>query len=294
MSEEIRIKQALIVGGTHGNEPTGTYLYKKWQQDAGPITRSSFETVLFLANPEAVNIKQRYVDKDLNRCFTSRNLADAGLDSHEDLLAKKINQELGPKPQSKYDLIIDMHTSTADMGVTLICDENPDSLKILSAVKVRLPKVNLYQFERSDRIQSCLRSIAPVGIGIEIGPVAQNVLKHEIVDLMAKVVYTILDVVQTANTSPNLRWPRETELFRHVEYVNYPGPKDNFYYLIHQDLEARNYKKIKRQTPIFIGMDNSVINYEGPDGLCPAFVNEAAYYENQIAFLLARKMTISL
>ncbi|MFT5163377.1 MAG: aspartoacylase, partial [Alteromonadaceae bacterium] len=36
------IKQVAMVGGTHGNEFTGIYLLKKWQQHSDLIKRQSF------------------------------------------------------------------------------------------------------------------------------------------------------------------------------------------------------------------------------------------------------------
>ena len=294
MMKSAGISKVLIVGGTHGNEPTGIYMLEKWQRNPEFITRNGFSTDLFLANPEALKMKSRYVDKDLNRCFLTRDLHNASLDSHEDRLAKNINRELGPRPRSKYDLIIDMHTSTADMGITLICDQNPEALKIAAAVKARLPKVHIYQFEYSDRIQSCLRSIAPLGIGIEIGPIPQNVLKHDILIQMEDTVSAILDVVQEARSTDRAFWPEAVEVFRHLDQVEYPEQATGYGYVIHRDLEKLNYRKIPPQSPVFVGIDGDLIRYGGPDDAYAVFVNEAAYYDNQIAFALARRMTVTL
>ena len=294
MKKSAEISKVLVVGGTHGNEPTGVYLLEKWQRNPGLIYRSGLATNLFLANPEALKIKSRYVDKDLNRCFLPLDLDNAKFDSHEDRLARKINRELGPRPKSKYDLIIDMHTSTADMGITLICDQNPETLKIAATVKARLPKVHIYQFEYSDRIQSCLRSIAPLGIGIEIGPIPQNVLKHDILRQMEDTVSTILDVAQEAGSTDRAFWPEEVEVFRHLDQVKYPMQATEYGYIVHRDLEELNYRKIPPESPVFIGIDGDLILYAGPDDAYAVFVNEAAYYKNQIAFALARRMTIAL
>ena len=132
------LRKILLVGGTHGNEPTGAYLLKKWRQNPDPVSRDSFETELFFANPRAFELGRRYVDKDLNRCFLEKDLADAALGSHEDLRAKEVNRLFGPGGGSRPDLIIDMHTTTADMGVTLICDDKPANLGMAAAVKARM------------------------------------------------------------------------------------------------------------------------------------------------------------
>jgi aspartoacylase len=288
----MNLRKVLIVGGTHGNEPTGIYLLKKWERDPGPVTRPSFETGLFLANPKAEALGRRYVDKDLNRCFLKRDLNDSALISYEDSRAKEINYMFGPKPESAYDLIIDMHTSTADMGITLICDDNKGTLQIAAAAKAQMPQINIYCIKESERIQSCLRSIAPHGIGIEIGPVPQNLLRHDILDQMTQTVSVLLDVVHKANTSSGVFWPEEVEAFIHIGQVMYPDIEQCPSAVIHRDLEDKNFQKIEKHTPIFIGSDHSVVRYKGPSNACAAFINEAAYYEKRVAFSLARKIAI--
>lgn len=72
-----KIKHVLIVGGTHGNELTGVYLLKKFEQCPELIRRPSFETITLLGNPKAVEAGVRYIDKDLNRCFNLQELENA-------------------------------------------------------------------------------------------------------------------------------------------------------------------------------------------------------------------------
>jgi succinylglutamate desuccinylase len=47
------IKRVAVVGGTHGNELTGIYLVKKFEQLPHLIQRASFASVTCLANPKA-------------------------------------------------------------------------------------------------------------------------------------------------------------------------------------------------------------------------------------------------
>ena len=71
-----QIHRVAIVGGTHGNELTGVYLIKKFQQYPHLIHRSSFETLSLLGNPKAIAARTRYIDTDLNRCFNESQLSD--------------------------------------------------------------------------------------------------------------------------------------------------------------------------------------------------------------------------
>lgn len=58
-----------ICGGTHGNELSGVYVVREMQKrQKDKVGSASLTTVL--SNPRAVEICRRYVDTDLNRCFT--------------------------------------------------------------------------------------------------------------------------------------------------------------------------------------------------------------------------------
>ena len=62
-----------ICGGTHGNEMTGVYMVREMQkQNVDRAGTVSITTVL--SNPRAVDACRRYIDKDLNRCFTNELL----------------------------------------------------------------------------------------------------------------------------------------------------------------------------------------------------------------------------
>src|SRR4028119_365918 len=102
-----RIKRVVIVGGTHGNELTGAYLIKKFEQFPDLIERSSFETLTLLANPKAFEVGRRYIDKDLNRCFLTQDLQNPALSGYEEQQAKAIAQQLGPKGNAQVDVIVD-------------------------------------------------------------------------------------------------------------------------------------------------------------------------------------------
>jgi succinylglutamate desuccinylase len=55
-----QINRVAIIGGTHGNEFTGAYLMKKFEQFPDLIKRPSFETLTLLGNPKAFAECKRY------------------------------------------------------------------------------------------------------------------------------------------------------------------------------------------------------------------------------------------
>ena len=283
------LRKILLVGGTHGNEPTGAYLLNKWRTNPAPVCREGFQTELFFANPKAFEMGRRYVDRDLNRCFLHSDLSDSTLKTHEDQRAREVNRLFGKTSGAAPDLIVDMHTTTADMGVTLICNDDPATLRLAAAVNARMGGVNIYSIRKSDRIDSCLRSLARHGIGIEIGPVPQNVLRHEMLILMSRTVGAILDVARDENSGDLAEPPADTPVHCHLEDVAFPQGKACPDPVIHRELEKKNYIPLKTGAPIFIGSNEELVEYHGPENACPVFINEAAYYEKGIAFSLTSR-----
>ena len=143
MSSEM-IKQVALVGGTHGNELTGIYLLNKYRQFPKKLGQHSFKVELFKANHEAHLANKRYLERDLNRSFKLADLNDDSLFGHENELAKKINQKLGPKGDSRTDMIIDLHTSTAPMGVNLVLTKTDTfHLMLVDYVQQRMDNVSV-------------------------------------------------------------------------------------------------------------------------------------------------------
>ena len=138
----MNIDNVMLVGGTHGNEPVGIQLINRWEKNLKPVFRKSFNTSLMLANHEAAKLQQRFIDKDLNRCFYVSDLADHTLSALEDRRAKEINASIGTNGSAPQDLIVDLHTTTANMGITLICESTPGNILIAGSVKVSTRQIN--------------------------------------------------------------------------------------------------------------------------------------------------------
>lgn len=59
-----------ICGGTHGNEMSGVYMVREMQKQLKEDQTGSVSIATILTNPRAVEACKRYIDQDLNRCFT--------------------------------------------------------------------------------------------------------------------------------------------------------------------------------------------------------------------------------
>jgi len=120
------ISRVVVSGGTHGNEYTGVYVVQRLglQEQALRDAYPTLNIETLVANPLAHKDNRRFVHADLNRMFTVAELADISGFGYEPNRAKAIQAELGPKgPNAAADMIVDLHTTTANMGCTLIVDE---------------------------------------------------------------------------------------------------------------------------------------------------------------------------
>ena len=115
------VRRVAIVGGTHGNERNGIFAARHLLKDTKRASRSTFETTVDLANPAAIAVNRRYVDEDMNRCF-SREMLGRKATSREARRAEVLDQALGPKAneERRMDLVIDLHNTTSDCGYALM------------------------------------------------------------------------------------------------------------------------------------------------------------------------------
>jgi aspartoacylase len=287
------IKKVAIVGGTHGNEFTGVYLVKKFNRLPHLIQRSSLEVSTLLANPKAFEANRRYIDRDLNRCFLKSDLENPNLSSYEDRQAKIINQKLGKKSDAKVDFIIDLHTTTANMGLTIILTSNqPFNLSLAAYLSTINPLVKICLFD-SVTESSFLRSICELGCVIEVGAIAQGVLNATLFQQTETLIQSILDYLEAYNQGSSLSVPSELICYRYVEAIDYPrNQQGELQGMIHPHRQFKDYEPLNPGDPMFLTFDGEAIAYKGKSTVYPIFVSEAAYYEKGIALCLTERVTL--
>jgi aspartoacylase len=291
-----KIANVAIVGGTHGNELAGIYLVNYWLKNTNLVARDAFNTSLVLANRNAILINKRYTDCDLNRQFSSVSLADTSFANYEQSRAKVINQLLGPKGQSKTDLVIDLHNTTSNMGPTLLIPQRGKFYDLMAIyLRQYMPEVIVFLDEdhKSNDEHHLLCTIGKYGVIVEVGPVPQGVLKHEVTEQMAQMTQLILDFVEAYNTNTLPTLNHETEAFRYLKSLTLPvDAEGNRKAMVHKNIEGNDFKAIEPGTAIFRTFDGKDINYEGAETVYPTFINEAAYYDNNLAMSLCAKTMI--
>ncbi len=287
-------KNVALVAGTHGNEPSGVFLLKHWEAEPASVARSTFKPTFLLANPRAVKAGKRYVGTDLNRAFHVDALEAASSMLVEDVQARRINEQLGPKlNQPKCDYIIDLHTSTANMGITLIIYNLPESLRMAAYVKTVLPEVRIYMTDKKYEDTIGLFSVAPNGVLVEVGPIAQNLLRQDILEQNQQAVSAVLDYLEKSNLGQLPELPETVEVYQRGEAVDFPrGADGEIAGVVHKDLQGRDFEPLRKGAPLFHVPGGKDILYEGDEEIWPVFINEAAYYEKGMAFRVTRKVFV--
>jgi succinylglutamate desuccinylase/GNAT superfamily N-acetyltransferase len=202
------IEKVLLVGGTHGNERLGIALAKEYKS-----SKTSFQFQALLANPQAIEKNQRYTSQDLNRCITHpiNPITDT-----ETQIAHDLDQQFGPKQSGdSRTFVIDVHSTTSNVGVMLMINGNDPFALRLAAYLKSLPSNAFWTHEGQDEPgKSVLRiyqspgtrftspsidSLTPSGVSIEIGPLAHGTLDWQHMQTCRHLVAAIQDYIETSN-----------------------------------------------------------------------------------------------
>ncbi|MFQ3626709.1 MAG: aspartoacylase [Cyanobacteriota bacterium] len=301
-----KIRRVLLVGGTHGNELTGIYLIRRFQQSPWLVSRPSFETMLLLSNPEAIAAGVRYVDQDMNRCCDRAHLELLEPADSEVRRAQDINRRFGRSGSTPADVILDIHSTTSNMGMTLILDDHhPFKLRLAAALSAQQPDLRIYSSANSGRQQDALRSLGRFGICLEVGPVAQGVLRADLFQRTEALVQQMLDVLDQQNrdeppppVQPATPPPAEASQLTVYQYLGtVPYPRDaegQLTAMIHPQLQGRDYEKLNPGDPMFLSLTGEALPYTGETVVFPVFINEAAYYEKDIAMVLTQQQDLQV
>jgi aspartoacylase len=288
-----KIRKIAITGGTHGNELTGVYLVNKFKENPDIVKRKNFETIVMHTNKKAIKQCRRYIDRDLNRTFAKADLEDPSKGSYEDISAKLINQKLGPKgaEKSNVDFIVDLHSTTSNMGLSIVIDNNNElSWQVAAYLKEQEPSVNIFRWRGDTGDASFVHTIAPNGFAIEVGAIPQGVVRADLFFKTDKLVHHILDFFEKLNSGDLEKKAGEIEIYDYVELVDFPRDKSgDIIGMVHPDLQDNDYTAISKGDPLFIDLDGAIIPYDKEESVHALFINEAAYYEKGFAMCFAEK-----
>jgi succinylglutamate desuccinylase len=289
--QRVSIRRVAIVGGTHGNELTGVYLVDKFDRSPELLQRDSFECITLIANPQAVTENRRYIDRDLNRSFDNEDLANLELTSYEEKRAKEIATKL-----DDIDLIIDLHSSTSNMGLTILpSSKHPFNLQLAAYLSKLHPDVRVCYVGNSNASDPMLRSLVPLGCTIEVGAVAQGILDADLFQKTELLVRACLDYIDAVNQGKSLPIPANLTVYQTLLSVDYPrNATGKIQAMIHPQLQFQDYQPLYPGDPMFMTFTGETIPYQGETTVFPIFINEAAYYEKGIAMTLTDRQQLQV
>lgn len=285
------LKRVVVVGGTHGNEWGGIFLLRRELAQLSPEAYP-FALETCLANPGATRANRRYLDQDLNRSFVPAELAQPELPAYEAQRAQVLARELG-----EADFLVDLHNTTANMGLTLILSR-PDALadpltRQLCAHLLRQDaRVRLYINPVPLAESPYLPSVARRDITVEVGPMAHGTLRADLYHATRKLVHDLLDYLARWEQGQAPTYTGDLPVYVHLRNVDYPrtatGELDA---MVHPDLQDRDFEPLVPGAPLFQDFAGTTLPYDGTETVWPVFINEQAYYEKHFAMSLTRLET---
>ena len=276
------IKKVIIFGGTHGNEWTGVMAVNKYA-DALKSEFKDLELHFYHANPEAYRINRRFKDEDLNRAF--QFIHEDRPHSYENGRARELKARIDQEPC----FVLDLHTTTSNMGNTVIIShDEPLNFHVAANLHKNLSDTRVILSPDPDK--KYLASQSQYGMMIEVGPVANGVVNGVVLEATLALIREVLRSVSTLKTVT----AGAVEIYEEIEDIFYPqNESGEMTSYIHKDFQGKDFAPLEGSyIPFksFLGVDESRVAKEK---LYPIFINEAAYYPVKLAYTLCRKRILN-
>ena len=274
-------RKVVIVGGTHGNEWTGIKIVQHYQN----YLKAKFpklEIEFLFANPEAHKKNCRFTEEDLNRAFA---FLDEKRSTYEHNRALEIRRLI----QSAPCFVLDLHTTTANMGKTVVVTQyNSLNLSLCDHLTQKFSDCRI--IGSPDPGKKYLVSQSQNGLILEVGPVANSVVAAEALESTVNLIENILEFL----TGSDYASQESVELFEEFEDVHYPlNEKGDINAYIHSGFQGKDFSPIEGDYTPFRSFEGVDVKLKTSEKLFPIFVNEAAYYPTKLAFTLCRKKKMS-
>tara|TARA_Y100001968_G_C19384336_1_gene732018 strand:- start:672 stop:1589 length:918 start_codon:yes stop_codon:yes gene_type:complete len=282
--------QVLLVAGTHGNELNAPWLFNQWRKNSTLIETHGIKVIREIGNLEAIKSCKRYLERDLNRSFSTELLNDLSNNEYEVNRAKELIFQYGLKGTQPCQIAFDFHSTTASMGCSLVVyGRRFNDLALAALIQHRLG-LPIYLHECEISQTGFLVESWPCGLVVEIGPVPQGLLHTRIINQTKLTLEVCLEEIAKVQNGTAL-FPRKLIVYRHIESIDFPREASNYpCALLHPDVQNNNWLPLNNQTPLFIDAKGKIVrSFDGKESLAPVFINEAAYLEKNIAMSFTKR-----
>ena len=281
--------QVLLVAGTHGNEINGILLFEQWEKSPSLINTHGIKTYKVIGNPEAKKAGKRYIYHDLNRSFLEQSYSSINSFNIEAKRANQLVQLYGNKGENPCQIALDFHTTTSSMGSCLVVYGRREADLALAGLMQNKLGLPIYLHEADKKQTGFLVESWPCGLVIEIGPVAQGLLKSRIISQTKLILENLLEQIQQVQIL-NTFFPDKLIIHRHIKSIDFPrddsGKIDGY---VHSLMQLKNWQLLKRNDELFYKLNGETIRFEEDEPYVPVFINEAAYMEKDIAMSFTKR-----
>jgi aspartoacylase len=140
-----------------------------------------------------------------------------------------------------------------------------------------------------------LCALACHNVIVEVGPVAQGLLHCDAIEKTELAVMHLLDFIEHWNAQSLNELPAAIDVYEYNGKVTLPQDEQGqIIGYVHPAIQGKDFHQITPGTPIFRTMDGKDILFDGPDSCYISFVNEAAYYDQKLAFCTLKKVRFPL
>ncbi|WP_181901542.1 succinylglutamate desuccinylase/aspartoacylase domain-containing protein [Thalassotalea euphylliae] len=122
-----------------------------------------------------------------------------------------------------------------------------------------------------------------------------SVIRQDILDWMEEMTGHILDFVDAFNADNLPELPAEYQAYTYVETLTLPMDEQGERIgMVHKNVQDQDFKPLNPGDPIFTLFSGEEVCWQGDYEAYPHFINEAAYYDNNLAMSLGKKITVTL
>jgi len=286
------VQRILIVSGTHGNEINPIWAVKQFNRVENSLNHG-IEYEYIIGNPVAYEKGCRYIDDDLNRSFKEiKNRNQDNNSAYEINRANYLVDQFGIHGSKPCQIAIDLHTTTANMGTSIVMYGRRFKDFCLAALLQNKFGLPIYLHEKDKAQTGFLVEAWPCGLVIEIGAVAQNFYDPKIIDRFLIIISSLREEIDKLKNNL-IELPKELVVHVHQGSIDYPrDEKGDIDGLIHPERINQDWKMIKKGDPLFVDSKGTIHKYYGDHLIWPVFFFFFAYKEKRIAMSYTKKEVI--
>ena len=290
----MNFKKILLVSGTHGNEINPIWAVNEFKRKKKSID-NDIEYKYIIGNPLAYEKGLRYVDIDLNRSFKAQEENTQNLKNNYEInRANFLVEQFGINGHDPCEVAIDLHTTTANMGTSIVMYGRRRKDFCLAALLQHKFGLPIYLHEKDKKQTGFLVESWPCGLVIEIGAVAQNFYDPGIINRFLIIISSLRDEINKLRNKI-ITLPNQLIVHIHQGSIDYPREGNGeISGLIHPDRIYQDWIPIQKGDPLFLDYEDNVFRYQDEEIMWPVFIGEVAYKEKNIAMSYTRKEVIFL